>query len=65
MYKLEGVLSEKFVQGQVIRMKKAFKQELNTAVGVTKFIEEQAPFSKLTIKDISGKDVTKRFTEKQ
>jgi hypothetical protein len=66
MFEISGVFAEKFhPQGQVIRMKGAFKMGLNTEIGVVRFLEEQKPFAELKIMNrVENKDVTKYFLEK-
>ncbi len=62
MYEIKGVFSEKFLpDGNILRMKGIFTQNLNTEVGVVRFLQEQRPFAELTITDLSGEDKTEYF----
>ena len=66
MFEISGVFDNKFYpNGQISRMKKAFKMHLNTEDGVVRFIEEQKPFSELSIKSlIDNQDKTEYFLGK-
>ncbi len=62
MFEIEGVLAEKFFQGHVLRLKRAFKITLHTERGVMNYLEEQKPFSSVTIYNVlTRKDVTSYF----
>jgi len=63
MFKIEYVVAEKFApNGEIIRLPSSGQEQLNTELGVQRFIDTMKPFKRITIVDIdTGKDITNRF----
>jgi hypothetical protein len=63
MFEIEGIFAEKFYpDGQISRLKRTFKMQLNTEHGVMAFIEEQKPFYQIAIRDLTiNEDKTEYF----
>ena len=65
MFELKGVFAEKLTaDGQLLRMKNLFTQNLNTEIGVIRFIQEQRPFAELEITTAFGENRTEYFLDK-
>lgn len=64
MFKLEGILDDKFLpDGSIIRMKSRFSLPLNSEDGVLRFIEELKPFAEIKITE-DKEDKTQYFLDK-
>jgi len=66
MFEISGTLAEKFhPDGYILRMKNHFKTQLNTEIGVVRFLQEQRPFAELKVVTIIGnEDKTQYFLAK-
>ena len=65
MYRITGIKDYKIAPaGAIIRTPSTFVQILNTEAGVLRWIDEQQPFKKIEVMDLTTmKDVTAEFVK--
>ena len=63
-YHIKARLGCVIIGGQIVRDEKEVSiNYINTPIGIQRFVQEQAPYVSLTIRDQSGNDVTDSFVD--